>query len=227
MVKPALQRSTAFAARLLKKAIKTQIGKHIAFHMGLKGFDRISYRLLNFRRKHSGEPLGKNEILINHTENPNIPVGESWVYRKPGCFSFAYNSRVNVGARLQCYLMSNNNALSPTLTSPTFPNYIALSVSSITPASGDTTLAGETSASGLARALGTIQNYVAPTAVDAAASYDIYKQFTNTSAGAVTVVSSALFDASTTGNMFAEVQFGTNATLQVNDILQVTWTVSI
>lgn len=138
---------------------------------------------------------------------------------------FAYNSRVDVGASLQAFLMSGSNFGS--LTSPNVPKYIALSTNSLTPAHGDTTLSGETAATGLARAVGTLQNYVAPASLDAAASYDIFHQFTNTSGGSVTIQSSALFDAVSTGNMFVEANLSSSATLANNDILQVTWTVNI
>jgi hypothetical protein len=147
------------------------------------------------------------------------------VYAKPSMFQFSYNSRVNKGAALQASLMSGSALGS--CASPLPPIYIALSTASLTPAYGDTTLASETVVAGIARALGTVQNYVSPgTVVDAAASYDIYKQFTLTGAG-TTVVSSALFDAASTGNMFAEANFGSSAVMATNDILQVTWTVNI
>ena len=136
---------------------------------------------------------------------------------------YSYNSRVDVGAKLQAYLMTGSNLGS--LSSPNYPIYIALSTSSLTPAHGDTTLTGETSVTGLGRAIGTPQNYVAPASLDAAASVDVYKQFTLTGT-ATTIVSSALFDASSTGNMFCEANLATSATMQTNDILQLTWTIN-
>jgi hypothetical protein len=112
------------------------------------------------------------------------------------------------------------------ITTPLPAKYIALSTSSLTPVKTDTTLTGETVVAGLARVLGTIQNYVAPSTLDGAASFDIYNSFTLTGT-ATTVVSTALFDAVSTGNMFAEVNFASSATMTTNDVLQVTWTVNI
>ncbi len=215
-----VQRSTALWVRILKRILKFQIVKHIAFELGIKGFDRAGYRVIKFNRKWKGEKLGRNEILLSHRDSDAIPEGERWVYFKPSRFCFSYNSRVDKGAALQASLMSNT-ALGG-ISSPAAPNYIALSTSTLTPAKGDTTLTGETSVAGLGRALGTVQNYVAPSTLDGAASYDVYKQFTLTGAN-TTVVSTALFDAASVGNMFAEVNFASSAVMATNDLIQVTW----
>lgn len=135
-----------------------------------------------------------------------------------------YNSRVDKGAAQQASLMAGSSLGS--ITTPLPAIYIALSTSSLTAAKGDTTLSGETSVTGIARALGTVQNYVAPSVLDGAASYDIFKSFTLTGAN-TTVVSSALFDAASVGNMFAEANLSSSAVMVTNDILQVTWTVNI
>lgn len=198
-----LQRHGSFWIRLLKLFLKTQLGKAIAFRLGLKGFDRVMAVIGRFK---------------GYDENGQAKY--EYEYLTP-----VYNARVDAGAAVQASVMSGSTLGG--VTSPAAPKYIALSTSSLTPAKGDTTLSGETSASGLARAVGTIQNYVAPSSLDGAASYDVYKLFTNTSAGSVTVQSSALFDASSTGNMFAEANLSTSATLAVNDTLAITWTVNI
>jgi len=137
---------------------------------------------------------------------------------------YSFNARVDKGADLSLSLITG--AAQGGITSPLPPKYIALSTSVLTPAKGDTTLAGETSASGLARALGTIQNYTAPSTLDGACSIEIEKEFTNTSAGTVTVKSSALFDATTTGNLFTEDNLSDDAVVAVNDILRVTWNIN-
>lgn len=138
---------------------------------------------------------------------------------------FAYNSRVNKGADLVASLITGQAMNS--ITSPLPPKYIALSTSSLTPAAGDTTLTGETAASGLARALGTQGSYTGPVSLDAAASYTVTKTFTNTSAGSVTINSAALFDAASTGNLFVEANLSSAATLAINDTLAITWTVNL
>src|ERR1035437_482159 len=199
-----IQRKQNIWITLVKTFLKTQVGKHIAFTLGIKGFDRVGYSLLKFK---------------GYDKN-----GEK-VYAKPGLFKFSYNSRVNKGAAQQASLMSGSALGS--CSSPLPAIYIALSTASLTPAYGDTTLTSETVVAGIARALGTVQNYVSPgTTVDGAASYDIYKQFTLTGAG-TTVVSSALFDATSSGNMFAEANFGSSAVMATSDILQTTWTINL
>lgn len=137
---------------------------------------------------------------------------------------FTYNDRVDAGAALSSSLLAGE-ALGG-ITSPAAPKYIALSTSTLTPAKTDTTLTGETSVSGLARAVGTIQNYTAPTTLDGACSYEVYKAFTN--AGATTTIkSAALFDAATGGNMFVEANLSSDATLESGDLIRVNWEVNL
>ena len=136
----------------------------------------------------------------------------------------SFNSRVDKGADLCASLMTG--VAQNSISSPLPPKYIALSTSSLTPAHGDTTLTGETAASGLARALGT-QTYTTTTTLDAAASYVVSKTFTNTSAGAVTIVSAALFDAVSSGNLFVEGNLSSSVVLAVNDQITINWTVNL
>ncbi len=138
---------------------------------------------------------------------------------------FAYNSRVNKGADLIASLITG--ASQNSISSPLPPKYIALSTSSLTPDKTDTTLTGETSATGLARALGTQGSYGGASTLDGAASYTVSKTFTNTSGGSVTVVSAALFDASSTGNMFVEANLSASAVLANNDSLTITWQINL
>lgn len=134
----------------------------------------------------------------------------------------SYNSRVDAGAALVAALLTNN-AFS--ITSPSYPKYIALSTSSLTPAKGDTTLSGETSASGLARAAATFGTYTAPAALDGGASYVL--SITFTSGASATIVSSAIFDDASTGNMLAEANLAASAVLVSGDKLTITWTINI
>ena len=217
-----LGRKTNFLARMLKKALKYQGVKHIAFMAGLRGFNRVGSQILRFKGIYEGQRLWVDQFLMSHADNEAIPEGQQWVYSR-GFLDFVYNSRVNAGAALQASVMSGSTLGG--LTSPLPPNKIALSTTSLTPAATDTTLTGETALSGLARIAGTVQNYVAPGSLDGAASYDCYHQFT--AGAAATIQSTALFDATSAGNMFAEVNFSSSATLAINDILQVTWTVNI
>lgn len=159
---------------------------------------------------------GFNRVGIIHT---------SFLTGKHTFLGFAYNSRVNKGADLIASLITG--AAQNSISSPLPPKYVALSTSSLTPDKTDTTLPGETSASGLARALGTQGSYSGPSTLDGSASYTVTKTFTNTSAGAVTVVSAALFDAVSSGNLFVEANLSSSAAMNINDTLAITWTVNL
>lgn len=201
---------------MLRKPTLRQVALHLAFALGFRGINRVAHSHYRFVREYQGEKLSRKEVMLMGND------GIERVYLKPR-LAFDYNSRVNVGAALCAYLLSNSNLAS--LTSPGVPKYIALSTSTLTPASTDTTLSGETSVTGLGRIAGTAQSYVAPTSLDGAASFNFYNAFTLTGV-ATTVASTALFDAASGGNMFAEVNFSTSAAMNTNDVLQVTWTVN-
>jgi len=137
----------------------------------------------------------------------------------------SYNSRVNVGAALSASLLSGSTLGG--ISSPLPPKYIALSTSVLSPASTDTTLSGETSASGLGRTAGTIGGYVAPTILDGGSTYTITHTFTDATGGH-TLNSSGLFDASSSGNLFAEANFSAPATLvNPSDTIVITWTINL
>ena len=138
----------------------------------------------------------------------------------------SYNSRVNVGAALTASLMSGSTLGS--ISSPLPPKYIALSTSVLSPASTDTTLAGETVVSGLARAAATVGGYSAPSYLDSGAQFTFSYTFTNTPGGAITINSTALFDASSSGNMFAEANLSSGASIpNAGDQIVITWTINI
>ena len=136
----------------------------------------------------------------------------------------SFNSRTNVGAALVAYLLSNNNLAA--LFAPNFPLYIALSTNVLTPAAGDTTLSGETSATGLARQLGTVATYTGPASLDAGASYVLSAIFTNNSGGSLTINSTGIFDALASGNLFAEANLSSGQTLGISDQLLISWTIN-
>lgn len=155
---------------------------------------------------------GFNRVDVVHTRNGVLMN-----------VSHSYNSRVNVGAALNASLISGTTLGG--ISSPLPPKYIALSTNSLTPAAGDTTLSGETAVSGLTRASGSSGSYVAPVSLDGGASYTVSNTFT--AGGGATIVSSALFDAVSAGNMFAEANLSTSTTLATGDLMQVTWTVNL
>lgn len=137
---------------------------------------------------------------------------------------FSYNSRVNKGADLIASLITG--AAQNSISSPLPPKYIALSTSTLTPDKTDTALSGETSVAGLGRALGTQGSYSGPSTLDGAASYTVTKTFTLTGS-ATTIVSAALFDAVSSGNMFVEANLSSSAVMATNDTLAITWTVNL
>lgn len=136
----------------------------------------------------------------------------------------SFNSRVDKGGDLTASLLSGTSFNS--ISSPLPPKYIALSTSSLTPAHTDTTLSGETSNSGVARALGTQGSYTGPASLDAACSYTVTKTFT-CGATPTTVVSAALFDAASTGNLFVEANLSSSAAMAAGDTLAITWTINL
>jgi hypothetical protein len=97
-------------------------------------------------------------------------------------------------------------------------NYIALSSNTAAPAAGDTTLAGEITSGGLARAQGTY----AEVSTD---QYTITRTFT-ASASHTAVQKAGLFTASSSGTMMAENTF-TSVSLANNDQLTITWTITL
>lgn len=131
-----------------------------------------------------------------------------------------YNSRVNAGALWQATLMGS--------AAGTPANFVALSTTVLAPAAADTTLTGEILSganAGLARVVGTYQNYTAPASLGGSASYQITKTFT--SSGSATVNSAALFNATTAGSLFVEANLSPAATLASGDQLVLTWTINI
>jgi len=97
-------------------------------------------------------------------------------------------------------------------------HYIGLSDDATAPAATDTVLAAEISTNGLARALGTYSY------VDATPAYQITHTWTATATQSSR--KAGMFNASAGGVMWFENTFGP-VTLNANDTLQLTWTVSI
>jgi len=97
-------------------------------------------------------------------------------------------------------------------------NYIALTNTAVTPASGDTTLSGEIATNGLSRAQGTYAHTVGTN------TFTITKTFTAT--GSQSAQAAGLFTASSSGTMMAENTF-TQVSLANGDQLTITWTITL
>ena len=97
--------------------------------------------------------------------------------------------------------------------------YIALSTDTSAPAAGDTTCPSESSASGLARALGTYAHTAGTN------THTISHTFTLGSAGAVVIAKVCMLDAASGGNLFAETLLSSTATVNaVGDQITINWT---
>lgn len=131
-----------------------------------------------------------------------------------------YNARINSGAAQQGVLMGSA-AGNPF-------KFMALSTASLTIAKTDTTLASEITSgtdAGLVRVSATFGTYTAPSTVGGAASFVLSNTYT--AATGATVQSCALFDASSSGNMFSEINFSSSAVLSAGDSLAVSYTITI
>lgn len=145
--------------------------------------------------------------------------------------SVSHNERVSKGGDIQVNRVfgtvgtSSNgvpSAVAVASTGPTATN-THLSIGSV---SANVTT-NEFTTGGLARAVGTVQNYVVMASLGATFSVDIVKTFT-ASAGN-TATGSALFDNGTTvspSNIYVEAPFGSSAVLVSGDTLAITWTIS-
>jgi hypothetical protein len=120
-----------------------------------------------------------------------------------------HNLRTNAGINWQYGQMAGGTAAVCT--------YIALTNTAITPAATDTSLSGEITTNGLARALGT------PTHTSNATSFTLANTFTAT--GTQAAQAAAILNASSSGTMCFENTF-TQASLASGDTLTVTWTIT-
>lgn len=216
--------------QLVKRFLHTRVGAFIGYHLGISGFNRVDMIVNRFQREyHDGDALGRNEFVSLmddglDADGNQVRAPKYGVYRV-GKKGHSFNSRVDAGAALAASLISGTTLGG--LTSPSSAKYIAISTSSLTPAKGDTTLSGETSASGLARALGSAGTYTAPSTLDGAASYVLSKVFTAGVAGPTTIQSAAIFDAASLGNMLVEANLSSSAVLGLNDQLTINWTINL
>lgn len=123
------------------------------------------------------------------------------------------NLRVDVGKDYTC------DSLGKSASRPAVAEYMALSENASAPAAGDTTLAGEISTGGLARAIATYAHTTNTT------SFTLQKTFTASSTFSA-VQKEALFNAASVGTMFVENTF-TSTALAISDQLTVTHTLNI
>lgn len=127
------------------------------------------------------------------------------------------NSRVDAGASFVANQISG--------TSVAVANYMALSANTLTIAKGDTTLSGEITTNGCARAQATYGNYTAPSALNGTASYTLTYQWT--ASASQTVNSVAVFNAASAGTMLVEANLSQAYNLNNGDKLTITYTFTV
>jgi hypothetical protein len=161
-----------------------------------------------------------SSTLDSSTRSPSLREGGSdlphrvhVVARHPDGTIFldvtGHNLRTNAGINWQYGQMAGGTAAVCT--------YIALTNTAITPNATDTSLSGEITTNGLARALGTA------THTSNATSYTLAYTFTAT--GTQAAQAAAILNASSSGTMCFENTF-TQASLVSGDTLTVTWTIA-
>lgn len=122
-----------------------------------------------------------------------------------------------------------HNASFMTGTQPAALTYYAVSHTNITPADTDTTLSGEETGIGIARhqCTGSVDGVTESFTHTASGNTTVVVcGFKNSTAGAVTLYAYANFNAASTGTMGTESTF-TSLTLQINDILKLTVTLTL
>lgn len=124
------------------------------------------------------------------------------------------NLRTDAGADFQKNQMSG--------TAGAVANYIGVSNDNTAASAAHTTMAGEQTTDGLARAAGTFNGGAA-----GSTSYTLQKTFTYAGAASITLYKAGMFNAAAAGTLVFEALFGTAATLATNDQITISWQVSI
>lgn len=160
-----------------------------------------------------------NLVITEHRRPEPVwsPGGKRLLVPKLIGTSATHNLRTNAGANWQANQMSG-------ATGDARAAWIGITANTAqTLDAAQTTLTGEETTDGLGRAAGTFTHAGA-----GALSYTVKKDpYTYTAAGPITIARSALFTAVSAGTMVFIAQFGSSATLILNDQLTVTWTVNI
>lgn len=196
--------------------------------MGLFGIVAIAVGMVGFNAVNAN-PAGVADDVKSNTGEKSTFLGHIIVtVRDPEGHIKAYRQTDNIvtaiGHNCAANLLFGTGFAN--CTGPATFQYIALTNSSITPGAGDTTLTGEQVNGGMQRQAGTITAAQVATVSPNVAIAQIAKTFTYTGTSSRTVDASGLFDASSTGNMFADHTFST-VTLNTNDQLTVQWQITL
>jgi len=130
-----------------------------------------------------------------------------------------FNSRTSAGANFWY------TQISGAASSSAVANVLALSANSLTIALSDTSLSGQISTNNLAMASATVGGYVGPTATSGTGQNFSYTlTHTWTASGAQTVQSAAVL--TSTGTLILEANFTSSISLNNQDSLSLTWSIS-
>ncbi len=161
-----------------------------------------------------GQLPGKHNLVEVVARHPKAGCAKTEECGEIFYSSKSYNLVTNAGLNWLADIMSNTST--PSVNAQC--NYIGLTNTGITPGASDTTLSGEIAVNGLSRAQATYAH------TSNATTYTLAKTFT--ASGAQSAQAGAVFTASSSGTMCFEDTF-TSASLQTNDTLTVTWTITI
>ena len=186
---------------------------------------------------------GASDDVFGLTNNPDVSTYEGYAYQghivvkhfdsEGNLISYQQTDNLVNDAGKNCSANLIFGAGFLNCSSPAVFDEIALSTNDGSGfAAADATLANECDGTpdcgtGLnARLTGTV---IADTVASAGGSAvaEIQATFTKTAGGAITIESAGLFDATTSGNMFAERAFSSGVTLNTNDSIQVTWLITL
>lgn len=130
------------------------------------------------------------------------------------------NSRVDTGAAWMFNRLSGQGTPGP-------GTFIAFSENTQNITKGQSALPSEITGGGLGRASGVVQNYVVPTVLDGAASYQITRTFVYTDIAPRTVAAAGIFDAVSGGSLIWVFNISPSRTVNLNDRVTVTLVVEI
>ena len=186
---------------------------------------------------------GASDDVFGLTNNPDVSTYEGYAYQghivvkhfdsEGNLVSYQQTDNLVNDAGKNCSANLLFGTSFANCTSPTLFDDIALSTNDGTGfLAADTFLANECDGTpdcgtGLnARLAGTVSADTVASAGGSAVA-QIQATFTKTAGGAITIESAGLFDATTSGNMFAERAFSSGVTLNTNDSIQVTWLITL
>ena len=186
------------------------------------GGEKVEVGVEQHREIQGAVSAGKGFVTVEHGVWHDDPIGPLTVNGRQGYYEMLtvmvdQENLLTNGGRDFFHAQDYTNTSAGTRGS----NFIAVSAETTAPVAGDTALAGEITAGGLARTVATTITHIAATNTTTLAV-----TFTATSAHTL-VHKAALFNATgppVAGTMTHAANFTSDVTLAINDTLTVTWT---